>query len=74
MERGGAPPQTNLDPRSTLNSIGGIRIGSVIDQRGFGRYSERFEEFAGFQFSERFQKVLRRILEMIQTKVLEVLL
>ena len=61
---GGAP--TNLVPRFNSNSIGGIRIGSVIDQICFGRRSERFEEFRGFQFSERLQKVLRRILERIQ--------
>ena len=31
---GWGSPQTNLDPRLKLNSIGRIRIGSVIDQKG----------------------------------------
>ena len=48
-------------------------IGLVIDQKGFGRHSERFEEeFRRLQLSERFQKVLRRVLESIQFKSFEV--
>ena len=39
---GFGPPQTNLDPRLELSSIGGIRIDSVMDQKGFRRHSERF--------------------------------
>ena len=38
----GGGPQTNLDPRFELDSMGGIRIGSVIDQKGFGRPLEGF--------------------------------
>ena len=44
----------------------GSRSASRIDQKGFGRQSERFEEFRGFQFSETFEKALRKILERIR--------
>ena len=37
-----------------------------MDEKGFGRHSRRFEESRGFQFSETFQKDLRRILERVQ--------
>ena len=48
---------------------------SFIDQKGVRRHSERFGEFRGFQFSGRFQKVLRRIQKMIgRFEVLEALL
>ena len=52
----GPPLQTNLDPRFKVNSI---RIGSVKDQKGFGRHSERFEEFRALEFSARIQRALR---------------
>ena len=57
----GGPPNKKLDPRLIANSIGGIMTGSVIDQQGFGRHSERFEVFRGLRFSERFHKVVRKI-------------
>ena len=56
------------------NQQEGLGSASVKDQKGFGRYSERFVEFRGFQFSERFQKVLKRSPERIQTEVLVALL
>ena len=37
-----------------------------MDEKGEGRHSQGFEEFRGFQFSETFQTVWRRILERIQ--------
>ena len=52
------PPQKFWISGLGLNSIrvGGIRISSLKNQKGFGRRSERFQEFRGFQFAV-FRKV-----------------
>ena len=49
-------PQLNLDPRFKVNSIVAIRIGSVIDHKGFGRHS-------GVQRISKFQKGFRGLSE-----------
>ena len=84
----GRPPNKNWDPWEykglpeqiwirdliTQNLIRGIRVGSVIDQVYFRRHSNMFEVFRGVQLSQKFRKVLRRILERIRRfEVLEAL-
>ena len=56
----------NLDPSCRVGSVGGIRVGSAIDQKGLGRHSGRFEEFGGFQFSESVQKTSGKVSEGFQ--------
>ena len=51
INRGRGGGQTNLDPRFLLNSIGGIRIGWVIDRKGFGKFHKSLRRSSeGFSF------------------------
>ena len=61
--RGGATPQTNLDPRSKLNSTGGIRIGLLIDGKFRKGIQTGLRSSEDFSFQKGFQKVLRRFQE-----------